>query len=71
MITSLGAHSMEAVVQPPTTFRLTLRPYHYEAVTALLAATARGMQRPVLVLPTGTGKTIVEGVSQVLICYPV
>jgi ATP-dependent helicase IRC3 len=59
MITSLGAHSMEAVAQPPTTLRLTPRPYQYEAVAALLAATARGVQRPLLVLPTGTGKTIV------------
>ena len=50
---------MEAVAQPPTTFRLTPRPYQYEAVAALLAATARGVQRPLLVLPTGTGKTIV------------
>lgn len=50
---------MEAVVPPPTTFRLTPRPYQYEAVAALLAATARGVQRPLLVLPTGTGKTIV------------
>jgi superfamily II DNA or RNA helicase len=50
---------MDAVAQPPTTFRLTPRPYQYEAVAALLAATARGVQRPLLVLPTGTGKTIV------------
>ena len=50
---------MEAVAQPPLTFRLTPRPYQYEAVAALLAATARGVQRPLLVLPTGTGKTIV------------
>ena len=55
---SLGAHGMEAIAQPPTTFRLTPRPYQYEAVAALLAATARGVQRPLLVLPTGTGKTI-------------
>src|SRR5215831_7565020 len=39
--------------------RLTPRPYQYEAVAALLAATVRGVQRPLLVLPTGTGKTIV------------
>src|SRR5207253_10516112 len=57
--TTLGAHCMEAVAQPPITFRLTPRPYQYEAVAALLAATARGVQRPLLVLPTGTGKTIV------------
>ena len=50
---------MEAVAAPPSTFRLTPRPYQYEAVAALLAATARGIHRPLLVLPTGTGKTIV------------
>jgi superfamily II DNA or RNA helicase len=50
---------IEAVAQPPTTFRLVPRPYQYEAVAALLAATARGVHRPLLVLPTGTGKTIV------------
>jgi ATP-dependent helicase IRC3 len=50
---------MEAVATPPPTFRLTPRPYQYEAVAALLAATARGVHRPLLVLPTGTGKTIV------------
>src|SRR5262249_60916748 len=50
---------LEAVATPPTTFRLTPRPYQYEAVAALLAATARGVQRPLLVLPTGTGETIV------------
>src|SRR4029453_1430694 len=38
--TTLGAHGMEAVAQPPITFRLTPRPYQYEAVAALLAATA-------------------------------
>src|SRR5712671_5487294 len=50
---------MEAVAAPPITFRLTPRPYQYEAVAALLAATARGLHRPLLVLPTGTGKTII------------
>ena len=50
---------IEAVVPLPTTFRLVPRPYQYEAVAALLAATARGVRRPLLVLPTGTGKTIV------------
>src|SRR5215831_10490185 len=49
----------EAVAQPPTTFRLVPRPYQYEAVAALLTASARGVHRPLLVLPTGTGKTIV------------
>jgi ATP-dependent helicase IRC3 len=50
---------MEALAPAPPTFRLAPRPYQYEAVAALLAATARGMHRPLLVLPTGTGKTIV------------
>src|ERR671937_1884829 len=49
----------EAVAPLLTTFRLVPRPYQYEAVAALLAATARGVRRPLLVLPTGTGKTIV------------
>src|SRR5207237_6029196 len=43
----------------PPMMRLTPRPYQHEAVAALLAAAARGVQRPLLVLPTGTGKTII------------
>src|SRR5437899_12090810 len=50
---------MEAVAQPPTTFRVTPRPYQYEAVAALLAATARGVHRPLLVWPPGAATTIV------------
>ena len=49
---------MTAVAAPPM-MRLTPRPYQHEAVAALLAAAARGVQRPLLVLPTGTGKTII------------
>src|SRR2546425_1698820 len=49
---------MAAVAAPPL-LRLTPRPYQHEAVAALLAAAARGVQRPLLVLPTGTGKTII------------
>src|SRR5262245_57808238 len=48
-----------ATVAAPALLRLTPRPYQHEAVAALLAAAARGVQRPLLVLPTGTGKTIV------------
>src|SRR5712691_5764831 len=48
--------AMPAVAAPPM-MRLTPRPYQNEAVAALLAAAARGVQRPLLVLPTGTGKT--------------
>src|SRR5260370_27303948 len=50
--------AMPAVAAPPM-LRLTPRPYQHEAVAALLAAAARGVQHPLLVLPTGTGKTIV------------
>src|SRR5207237_8083938 len=49
---------MAAVAAPPM-MRLTPRPYQHEAVAALLAAAARGVQRSLLVLPTGTGKTII------------
>ena len=48
-----------ATVAAPPLLRLTPRPYQHEAVAALLAAAARGVQRPLLVLPTGTGKTII------------
>src|SRR5438105_11577059 len=53
-----GSHAMAAVAAPPM-IRLTPRPYQHEAVAALLAAAARAVQRPLLVLPTGTGKTII------------
>src|SRR5438093_10083871 len=53
-----GNHARAAVAAPPM-IRLTPRPYQHEAVAALLAAAARGVQRPLLVLPTGTGKTII------------
>src|SRR2546428_10423484 len=53
-----GSHAMAVVAAPPM-LRLTPRPYQHEAVAALLAAAARGVQRPLLVLPTGTGKTII------------
>jgi len=36
---------------------LTLRPYQQEAVDAVQAAAARGVRRPLVVLPTGAGKT--------------
>ena len=48
-----------ATVAAPPLLRLTPRPYQHEAVAALLAAAARGVHRPLLVLPTGTGKTII------------
>ncbi|MGA2927684.1 MAG: DEAD/DEAH box helicase [Solirubrobacteraceae bacterium] len=36
---------------------LTVRPYQQEAVDAVQAAAARGVRRPLVVLPTGSGKT--------------
>lgn len=48
---------MPATMAPPT--GLTPRPYQQEAVAALHAAATRGVQRPLVVLPTGTGKTLV------------
>ncbi|MGA2014974.1 MAG: DEAD/DEAH box helicase [Solirubrobacteraceae bacterium] len=36
---------------------LTLRPYQQEAITAVERALERGVRRPLVVLPTGTGKT--------------
>ena len=42
-----------------STLRLTPRPYQCEAVAAIVAAAHRGVRRPLLALPTGTGKTIV------------
>lgn len=38
---------------------ITLRPYQEEAVAAVEQAIARGVTRPLVQLPTGTGKTIV------------
>ena len=38
---------------------LTLRPYQREAIAAVESAMARGVQRSLLVLPTGCGKTLV------------
>jgi superfamily II DNA or RNA helicase len=38
---------------------LTPRPYQQECINAVAQAKAKGIQRPVVVLPTGAGKTIV------------
>jgi len=38
---------------------LTLRPYQEQAITAVEEALRRGVRRPLIVLPTGTGKTVV------------
>jgi ATP-dependent helicase IRC3 len=36
-----------------------LRPYQQQALDAIVAAEARGIRRPLVALPTGTGKTII------------
>jgi superfamily II DNA or RNA helicase len=36
-----------------------MRPYPRDALTAIAAATLRGVRRQVVSLPTGTGKTII------------
>ena len=38
---------------------LALRPYQHEALAAIRAAYAEGVRRPLVVLPTGAGKTVV------------
>lgn len=38
---------------------LSLRPYQSEAISAVLLAHVRGVQRPLIALPTGSGKTVV------------
>ena len=35
---------------------LTLRPYQREAISAVYAAFERGVQAPLVVMPTGSGK---------------
>ena len=42
--------------QPAMRSALSLRPYQHEAVDAVQAAVERGVQRPMVVLPTGCGK---------------
>src|SRR6516162_5059764 len=42
-----------------TPVALTLRPYQQDALTAIEAAALRGVQRQVVSLPTGSGKTVI------------
>ena len=44
--------------QPAMRSALSLRPYQHEAVDAVQAAVDRGVKRPMVVLPTGCGKTV-------------
>jgi len=45
----------------PAPQQLTLRPYQREAVDAVHAAAERGLQRPLVAMATGTGKSLVAG----------
>ena len=47
------------VVVSSSPLRLAPRPYQEEAVAAVLHGAAHGLKRPLIALPTGTGKTIV------------
>ncbi|MDP9375282.1 MAG: DEAD/DEAH box helicase family protein, partial [Chloroflexota bacterium] len=44
---------------PPTAPTIALRDYQREALDAVRAAPAAGVTRPLVVLPTGTGKTVI------------
>jgi len=46
-------------VQTEVAPRLTLRPYQAEALAAVERATHDGISRPLIALPTGTGKTVI------------
>lgn len=52
----------QAIITPPTVTgggRYTLRDYQQEAITAIGAAEAEGLQRVLVTLPTGAGKTVI------------
>src|SRR6266498_1005156 len=55
-------HRSPRRAQPPQVTRsmaLELRPYQAEAISAIEDAERRGVRRPLLGLPTGTGKTVI------------
>lgn len=62
-------HSLAAALGNPPGIRyhpqrgevrvLTLRPYQEDALASVTRAYARGISRPLIALPTGTGKTVV------------
>ena len=45
--------------QAPQALGLPLRPYQEAALQAIVVAQARGVRRPLVVLPVGAGKTVV------------
>jgi superfamily II DNA or RNA helicase len=45
---------------------LALRNYQQEAITAITAAWLRGIRRPLIALPTGSGKTIGSAIQVML-----
>ena len=48
-----------ATAHAPPALRLPLRPYQEEALQATVDARARGVTRPLVVLPVGAGKAVV------------
>src|SRR5712691_11359056 len=48
-----------AQTQAPQALGLPLRPYQEAALQAIVVAQARGVWRPLVVLPVGAGKTVV------------
>jgi superfamily II DNA or RNA helicase len=48
-----------AQIRKRATQTLSLRPYQQEALEAIHAVVARNVRRPLISLPTGTGKTVV------------
>ncbi len=47
------------LTKPPTDRAFKLRSYQAEALDAVVQSEERGIRRPLVVLPTGTGKTVV------------
>jgi superfamily II DNA or RNA helicase len=57
-----GGHPMstdQSLVQSAPGISIELRPYQRDALTAVEAATLRGVRRQVVSLPTGAGKTVI------------
>lgn len=56
---SMEVSSLSIRDTPKNSQALALRPYQEEAIAAIEQAEARGLRRPLVALPTGTGKTVI------------
>ncbi len=54
-----GIGMTRTLTKPPTDRAFKLRSYQAEALDAVVQSEERGIRRPLVVLPTGTGKTVV------------